>query len=84
MEKLSEPPPDIILLDLMMPEMNGFEFMQHLRQREDARQVPVIVITARELSSDDRKELDGKVAKILQKGSFTTEDLLRELHRVTR
>ena len=80
---LTDPSPDLILLDLMMPEMDGFTFMEELRARPGCRSVPVIVITAKDLTEDDRRRLNGEVARILQKGSTSTEDLLAEIHALT-
>jgi CheY-like chemotaxis protein len=79
LDRIAERRPSIILLDLMMPEMDGFAFLQALRQREDGKEIPVVVITAKELTGEDRQRLSGQVIRILQKGSFKTEDLLREL-----
>jgi CheY-like chemotaxis protein len=59
--------------------MDGFAFMQALRQRPDGKEIPVVVITAKELTGEDRQRLSGQVIRILQKGSFKTEDLLPEL-----
>ena len=73
-----------ILLDLMMPEMDGFEFLEELR-REGARpDVPVIVITARELTAEDHRRLNGSVERILQKGAYGRDDLLAEVRRLVR
>ena len=71
--------PSLILLDLMMPEMDGFEFMQQLRSRPDGRRVPVVVITARDLTDEDRKRLNGQVERIVRKGTASLDDLLREI-----
>jgi signal transduction histidine kinase/DNA-binding response OmpR family regulator len=71
--------PAIILLDLMMPEMDGFEFMHELRKREECRTVPVIVITARDLTAEDRIRLHGEVSRIIQKGATSAEELLAEV-----
>ena len=79
LERLTESIPALILLDLMMPEMDGFGFMQELRTRPDARNIPVIVITAKDLTDDDRRRLNGEVARILQKGATSTDDLLAEI-----
>jgi CheY-like chemotaxis protein len=74
--------PGIILLDLMMPEMDGFTFMEELRRRPDCRQVPVIVVTAKDLTAEDRRRLNGHVVQILQKGGCSTRELLAELSRL--
>ena len=74
--------PSIILLDLMMPEMDGFEFVSRLRELPNMRGVPIVVLTAKEISSDDRERLNGQVINVIQKGSIPIEDLLTELHQI--
>jgi CheY-like chemotaxis protein len=73
--------PDLILLDLMMPEMDGFQFMVELRRSAQWRQVPVIVVTSKDLTADDRSRLNGEVTQILRKGTYTFEELLDEVQR---
>jgi signal transduction histidine kinase/CheY-like chemotaxis protein len=80
--RLAEGVPDVILLDLMMPEMDGFEFMVELRSRPEWRHVPVLVITARDLSEEDRRRLNGGVERIIQKGAYDRDALLREVVRL--
>jgi CheY-like chemotaxis protein len=77
--KLNGLVPALILLDLMMPEMDGFEFMQELRKRPEYRSVPVVVITAKDLTEEDRRRLNGEVARILHKGTFSTDDLIANI-----
>jgi CheY-like chemotaxis protein len=72
-------PPQLILLDLMMPELDGFEFLRELRARDAWRHVPVVVTTAKQLSNEDRERLRGQVQKIMQKGSYTRDDLVKEV-----
>jgi CheY-like chemotaxis protein len=79
LERLSERKPDLILLDLMMPVMDGFEFVQTLRQNEENRSIPIIVITAKDLSSEDRRQLDGGVKHIFEKCTSTQDELLEQL-----
>lgn len=79
LERLSVGVPAIILLDLMMSEMDGFTFMEELRRRPDGAGVPVIVITAKDLSDADRQRLNGAVARIIQKGAISTEQLLADV-----
>ncbi len=79
LERLAETPPQLILLDLMMPEMDGFEFVAKLREKERWRSIPVLVITAKDLTAEERTRLEGRVSKILQKGSYSREDLLAEI-----
>jgi len=64
---------------VMMPEMDGFQFLDEIRKREDWRSIPVIVVTAKELTAQDRQRLNGSVEKILQKGAYSREELIREV-----
>ncbi|MHC4548879.1 MAG: response regulator [Planctomycetota bacterium] len=79
LEQMSREPPDVILLDLMMPEMDGFELLSIMRQSETYRSIPVIVFTARDLSEEDRRRLNGGVTKVLKKGSCDRRQLMREI-----
>jgi signal transduction histidine kinase/DNA-binding response OmpR family regulator len=71
--------PDLILLDLMMPMMDGFEFISELRQRPNWRNIPVLVVTAKELTIAERQLLNGSVEKVLQKGVYNRDELLQEV-----
>jgi CheY-like chemotaxis protein len=71
--------PDLVILDLMMPLMDGFDFAAELRQREEGRGIPVVVTTARDLSAADRERLNGHVQAVLSKGAFTQDDLISEI-----
>ena len=62
--------PELILLDLMMPEIDGFTFVEELRQQEAWRSIPVVVVTAKDLTPDDCQRLTGSVEQILQKGGI--------------
>jgi CheY-like chemotaxis protein len=79
---LSDMAPGLILLDLMMPEMDGFEFVTELRRHESWREIPVIVITARDLTAEDRRRLNGCVEKVLQKGTYSRDGLLAEVREL--
>ena len=71
--------PDGIVLDLLMPEMDGFEFLAHLRDRAAWRDIPVVVVTAKELDDDDRERLAGSVERVLQKGAYSKRELCDQL-----
>ncbi|MGQ9717581.1 MAG: pyridoxal-phosphate dependent enzyme, partial [Anaerolineae bacterium] len=71
--------PDLILLDLMMPEIDGFGVLEVLQTEEELQDIPVIVVTAKELTADERARLSGHIQALLQKGMFTDEELLREI-----
>ena len=77
--RLGEHRPELILLDLMMPEMDGFELLGALRAREAWRTIPVVVVTAKELTEEDRGRLRGVVEGIVEKGARTGEALAREV-----
>jgi CheY-like chemotaxis protein len=80
LERMVKSQPELILLDLMMPEMDGFQFLEELRKHKSWRSIPVIVMTAKMLTAEDRQRLNGSVEKILQKGEYSREELLREVH----
>ena len=79
LERVGDRPPTLILLDLMMPEMDGFQFVAELRQHEAWRLIPVVVITAKDITPQDRLRLNGYVEKIIRKETYTSEKLLAEV-----
>ncbi len=82
LDRLHDVLPSVILLDLMMPEMDGFEFVDEFRRHEAWRAIPIIVVTAKDLSHEDRERLNGHVEKILQKGTHGRERLLAEVREL--
>lgn len=78
-EQLKVAVPDVILLDLMMPVMDGFDFLDYLRKTPHWLSIPVIVVTAKILTQEDRERLDGKVFQVIQKSSHTKEDICNSL-----
>jgi CheY-like chemotaxis protein len=77
LDRMAEVPPGVILLDLMMPEMDGFGFLEELHKREQFRSVPIVVITAKDLTEEDRRRLNGGVENVIQKGTYKRDELLR-------
>jgi CheY-like chemotaxis protein len=77
LERLGASRPDAIVLDLMMPEMDGFEFLEELRHRAEWRDIPVVVVTAKDLTEEDHRRLNGEVEGVLQKDAPTRDDMLR-------
>jgi PAS domain S-box-containing protein len=75
----AEQKPSLILLDLMMPVMDGFEFLRELRRRDDGRTVPVVVVTAKELTPEERNLLRAGVENIVQRGTVSHDSLLAEI-----
>ncbi len=80
--RLAETRPDVIVLDLMMPEMDGFEFLVEMRSRAEWRDIPVLVVTAKDLTAEERGRLNGDVERVLQKGASELDELLREIGRI--
>jgi len=74
--------PDLILLDLMMPEMDGFEFIVQLRQHNTCASVPIVVLSAKDLTIEDRLWLNNRVQTVFQKGAYSRKELLAELRRL--
>ncbi len=82
LERLAQAPPDVIVLDLVMPEMDGFAFCDALRNSPAWRRIPVVVITAKDLTEEDRRRLNGEVERILLKDAPTRDELLREVSAI--
>jgi CheY-like chemotaxis protein len=79
LNRVADRPPELILLDLHMPGVDGFEFLAQLKQQEAGQSVPVVVLTARDLMEEDHKRLLGSIEKVLQKGSLSHEQLMAEV-----
>jgi len=84
LEVLENVEPAIILLDLMMPEMDGFQFLDELRTGDRSKHVPVVVVTAKELTAQDHERLNQQAERVIQKGAYSRTDLLREVGRLVR
>lgn len=74
--------PAAILLDLVMPEMDGFEFLHNLHAHPPWRDIPVVVLTSKDLTEDDRKRLQGGVERVLEKGTLSRHRFLDEVRRL--
>ena len=79
LERMAETRPTLILLDIMMPEMDGFEFVDEFRKHHEWRRIPIVVVTAKDLTAEDHQRLDGSVARIVRKGADAREELRREI-----
>jgi threonine synthase len=73
-------PPDLMILDLMMPELDGFSVLDALQASPQTASIPVIVVTAKELTSQEKDNLRGRIHSLMQKGQFLNDDLLEEVH----
>ncbi|MGQ3683878.1 MAG: response regulator [Candidatus Loosdrechtia sp.] len=76
--------PDLIILDLIMPEVNGFEVVEKLRVHPGTKGIPIIICSAKDITSEERDELNGNVLAIMQKKNYTQEDLLAAVKRVEK
>ncbi len=79
LDSMAQERPALILLDLMMPEMDGFTFLRTLRERAEWRDVPVVVLTAKDITAEDRRRLAGQADRVLAKGRTGLAELAREL-----
>lgn len=79
LDRLREAIPDLILLDLVMPNLDGFQVLQQLKINPLWKDIPVIVITARDLSEEDRRTLTSRVERVLEKGSYSLEGLATDI-----
>ncbi|MCP5366634.1 MAG: response regulator [Hyphomicrobiales bacterium] len=84
LEMLSEHQPDVVILDLIMPEMDGFEVIERMRAHDDWRAIPVVLSTAKDLTAEDHERLAGAVTSIVSKGDGGMESLLAEIDATTR
>lgn len=82
LEHIANQQPELILLDLMMPQMDGFTFVNVLQQNEAWRSIPVVILTAKEITAEDRQQLNGYVENILEKGAYTREELLSQVRKL--
>ena len=71
--------PDLIILDLMMTEVDGFSVLDELERDPQTARIPVIVVTAKDLTSEEKERLKGRIHSLMQKGEFMDDDLLDEV-----
>jgi threonine synthase len=76
--------PDLIILDLMMPELDGFDVLDSLRENPDTLSIPVIVVTAKELTPEEKRRLEGRIHALMQKGEFMNDELLDEVRTLVK
>jgi signal transduction histidine kinase/CheY-like chemotaxis protein/HAMP domain-containing protein len=81
-ERLARKVPDVILLDLVMPEMDGFQFVRVLQGHSEWRRIPLVIVTAKDLDAADRERLSVQVKEIVQKRFGSTEDLMAHVNEL--
>jgi CheY-like chemotaxis protein len=79
LERMQDGLPALVLLDLMMPEMDGFELLETLRAHETWRTVPVVIVTAKDLTAEDLRRLNGSVERVIRKADRDRDALLGEV-----
>jgi len=82
LERLAQKKPRLILLDLMMPVMDGFDFLLEMRANADWQDIPVIVLTAKDLTDEDRRVLSGRVEQIVEKGACAHDQVVNLIHQI--
>lgn len=82
LDALASEPCDVIVLDLMMPVMDGFEFLAAIRQDSGMADIPVIIVTAKDLTEQDHQRLNGSAEAIIQKSSIDHATLLDRVYAI--
>ena len=83
-ELVNKERPDLVILDLMMPEVDGFAVLDILRSKPETANIPVIVATAKELTVDEKARLQGQIQSLMQKGDFLNDEFLEEVRLLIR
>jgi CheY-like chemotaxis protein len=73
--------PDVIVLDLMMPEVTGFDVVEALKEHPDTARIPILVVTAKRVTDEDRAKLGGHVTTIMEKANFDPDRFTAEVRR---
>ncbi len=73
----------LAIVDLMMPEMDGFELIEALEKRDPSKSMPIMVVTAKELTRDDRARLAGRIDKLHMKGGLSPRELVKDIYKLT-
>jgi threonine synthase len=71
--------PDLVILDLMMPEVDGFTVLEELKENPDTVSIPIIVVTAKDLTTEENEFLNGRIQSLMQKGEFLNDQLMDEV-----
>ena len=82
LERLHNERPDLIVLDLMMPQVDGFSVVEAIRSRPDWQDVPILIVTSRDLSEEDRQRLKGRIQALVPKQQLTPEQFYQQLNKL--
>jgi signal transduction histidine kinase/CheY-like chemotaxis protein len=80
LQQMEKETPDLIMLDLIMPEMDGFAFLTEIRKRTQWQQIPVMVVTAKDLTEQERRMLQDNVCRVLEKNAYSRTTVLKEIN----
>jgi CheY-like chemotaxis protein len=80
LDEVARESPSLILLDLMMPVMDGFEFVHEMRRQQRAVEIPIVVVTAKDLTDEDRRRLNGGVVALIEREGLDQDALVKLLH----
>lgn len=81
-EAINETTPCAIILDIMMPEVDGFMVLEEIKKREETRDVPVIILTAKDITDEDKKRLNGSIEGLITKGLLAQDEILKDLKNI--
>jgi signal transduction histidine kinase/DNA-binding response OmpR family regulator len=81
LEEVASEPPTLILLDLMMPVMDGFDFVSEMRRRDPASEIPIVVVTAKDITDEDRRRLNGGVVGLIEREGLDQNSLVELLRK---
>lgn len=84
LSRVKESRPDLIILDLMMPEVDGFEVIGQLKKAQETSNIPIIIVSAKELTEEEVEFLNSNIEKIMRKDDFSKENLLRDVKRALK
>jgi PAS domain S-box-containing protein len=76
--------PDLMILDLIMPEISGFQLAYKMRQHEETKNIPIIILTSMDIDQETREKMEGVVSTVMSKQKFTKKDLLREISSIEK
>jgi signal transduction histidine kinase/DNA-binding response OmpR family regulator len=81
LDQVETEPPSLILLDLLMPVMDGFEFVHEMRERLELNDIPIVVVTAKDITDEDRQRLQGGVVGLIERVGLDQDSLVETLRR---
>jgi CheY-like chemotaxis protein/anti-sigma regulatory factor (Ser/Thr protein kinase) len=82
LQKTAKSVPDVILLDLLMPVMDGFQFIEKIKENEALQNIPIIVLTAKSLTNSEQAQLQKSVSSIVQKQALTSDSLIEQIKKI--